>query len=204
MHGYPRVGANCHNSAGLSKAFHEGFGNNFGVFFRRRSRHRKRKGKCRQMTRRLLRGDPPLEVVLRRSARARRFSLRVSRIDGRVTLSMPDHAREAEALAFAQGHAEWIRRALERNGPRVAVGFGLQLPVQGRLLTLTPAAWKWVDPSQRIYARPNQTPDLSRFKPAQEADYLWYFGKWRPYALPAGAKVIYRTKHSLLAKLASH
>ena len=91
------------------------------------------------MTRRLLRGDPPLEVVLRRSARARRFSLRVSRIDGRVTLSMPDHAREAEALAFAQGHAEWIRRALERNGPRVAVGFGLQLPVQGRLLTLTPA-----------------------------------------------------------------
>ena len=72
------------------------------------------------------------------------------------------------------------------------------------MLTLTPAAWKWVDPSQRIYARPNQTPDLSRFKPAQEADYLWYFGKWRPYALPAGAKVIYRTKHSLLAKLASH
>lgn len=71
------------------------------------------------------------------------------------------------------------------------------------MLTLTPAAWKWVDPSQRIYARPNQTPDLSRFKPAQEADYLWYFGKWRPYALPAGAKVIYRTKHSLLAKLAS-
>jgi hypothetical protein len=72
------------------------------------------------------------------------------------------------------------------------------------MLTLTPAAWKWVDPSQRIYARPNQTPDLSRFKPAQEADYLWYFGKWRPYALPAGVKVIYRTKHSLLAKLASH
>ena len=72
------------------------------------------------------------------------------------------------------------------------------------MLTLTPAAWKWVDPSQRIFARPWQTPDLRKFKPAQEADYLWYFGKWRPYALPDGAKVIFRTRHSLLAKLAPH
>lgn len=70
------------------------------------------------------------------------------------------------------------------------------------MLTLTPAAWTWVDPSQRIYARPWQTPDLRKFKPAREADYLWYFGKWQPYALPAGAKVIFRTRHSLLAKLA--
>ncbi len=91
------------------------------------------------MSRRLLRGDPPVEVVLRRSARARRFSLRVSRIDGKVTLSMPAHARESEALAFAQGHADWIRNTLERNGSRVAVAFGTQLPVQGQLLTLTPA-----------------------------------------------------------------
>lgn len=70
------------------------------------------------------------------------------------------------------------------------------------MLTLTPAAWKWVDPSQRIYSRPWQTPDLRRYKPALEADYLWYFGKWRPYALPPGATVIFRTRHSLLAKLA--
>lgn len=76
---------------------------------------------------------------MRRSVRARRFLLRVSRIDGKVTLSMPERAREAEALAFAQGHAEWIRRALERNGPRIVVAFGTQVPVQGRLLTLTPA-----------------------------------------------------------------
>jgi len=91
------------------------------------------------MSRRLLQGDPPVEVVLRRSARARRFSLRVSRIDGKVTLSMPARARESEALAFAQGHADWIRKTLERNGPRIGVGFGTQVPVEGRLLTLTPA-----------------------------------------------------------------
>ena len=46
-------------------------------------------------------GLPAIEITLRRSARARRFSLRVSRLDGRVTLSVPLRAREAEALAFA-------------------------------------------------------------------------------------------------------
>ena len=48
-------------------------------------------------------GEPPIEITLRRSARARRFSLRVSRLDGRVTLSLPLRAREADALAFARG-----------------------------------------------------------------------------------------------------
>jgi len=70
------------------------------------------------------------------------------------------------------------------------------------MLTLTPQAWKWVDPSQRIYARPRQTIDLTRYKPAREAQYLWYFGKYAPYALPAGARIVYQTRHSLLAKLA--
>ena len=42
-------------------------------------------------------GLPAIEITLRRSARARRFSLRVSRLDGRVTLSVPLRAREAEA-----------------------------------------------------------------------------------------------------------
>jgi hypothetical protein len=72
------------------------------------------------------------------------------------------------------------------------------------MLTLTPQAWKWVDPSQRIYARSYQTPDLRRFKPAQEADYLWYFGKFRPWALPAGAQMVYATRHSVLVKLPPH
>ncbi len=69
------------------------------------------------------------------------------------------------------------------------------------MLALTPAAWKWVDPSHRIYARPGRAVDLSEFKPARDADYLWYFGKYRPAKMPEGAQVIFRTKHSLLARL---
>jgi predicted metal-dependent hydrolase len=92
------------------------------------------------MTIRRLRGEPPVEITLRRSARARRFSLRVSRIDGRVTLSLPAQSREADALAFAEGHGDWIRRTLARNGPRIVVAAGADLPFQGRTLVVTPAS----------------------------------------------------------------
>lgn len=90
------------------------------------------------MTIRHVPGQPDLSLILRRSARARRFSLRVSRLDGRVTLSMPARAREAEALAFAATQADWIRRAQSGVADAVTVAFGTVLPVAGRLLTLTP------------------------------------------------------------------
>lgn len=64
------------------------------------------------MTTARLMGTPPMEITLRRSARARRYSLRVSRIDGRVTLTLPLRASTREALAFAQEHEGWIRSAL--------------------------------------------------------------------------------------------
>jgi len=69
------------------------------------------------------------------------------------------------------------------------------------MLTLTPQAWKWVDPSQRIFAAGDRRVDLSTFKPAKEADYLWYFGKFPPRKLPEGARLIYHTKHSQLFQL---
>lgn len=84
------------------------------------------------MTRRILPGTPPVEITLRRSARARRYSLRVSRLDGRVTLSLPARAPEAEALAFAREKADWIRAALQSAPVRAVVGLGSVLPVEGR------------------------------------------------------------------------
>lgn len=64
------------------------------------------------MERVFLPGEPELEVTLRRSARAKRLSLRVSRLDGRVTLTMPKRAGAREAIAFAQEKADWIRTHL--------------------------------------------------------------------------------------------
>lgn len=81
-------------------------------------------------------GSPPVEITLRRSPRARRFSLRVSRLDGRVTLSLPVGARVAEAMAFAREQEGWIRRALAARPQGVQVGIGSLLPVEGRMLEL--------------------------------------------------------------------
>lgn len=84
----------------------------------------------------VLPGSPPVEIALRRSARARRFSLRVSRLDGRVTLSLPQSAREAEALKFLAAQEGWLRAALAKMPAQAVVGIGSQLPVEGRMLDL--------------------------------------------------------------------
>ena len=88
----------------------------------------------------VLPGSPPVDVHLKRSARARRFSLRVSRLDGKVTLSMPLHAREGEAMAFLHGHEAWLRQTLATmpESDRQPVGIGTRLPVEGRELLLAP------------------------------------------------------------------
>lgn len=61
------------------------------------------------MSRHLLNGNPSIEVTLRRSTRARRLSLRVSRLDGRVTLTMPHRLAEREALEFLYAREDWLR-----------------------------------------------------------------------------------------------
>ena len=90
------------------------------------------------MTRHVLPGDPPVEVTLRRSARARRISLRVSGIDGRVTLTLPRGASEREALDFAREKAAWLRRHLDKRVADVAVGIGAELPFRGGLRVVVP------------------------------------------------------------------
>lgn len=92
----------------------------------------------------VLPGSPPVEITLRRSAQARRFSLRVSRLDGRVTLTLPLRAREAEALAFVRDQEGWIRRALSDVPEAASVGIGSVLPLEGRPLTVRPGSGRSV------------------------------------------------------------
>ena len=94
----------------------------------------------------VLPGSPPVEVHLKRSSRARRFSLRVSRLDGKVTLSMPLRAREGEALAFLKGHEGWLRQTLSAMpaSSLQTVGHGAVIPVEGQGLTITPATGRGV------------------------------------------------------------
>lgn len=81
----------------------------------------------------ILPGDPPIKVTLRRSARARRLSLRVSRLDGRVTLTMPKGLGDAEGLSFAREKQGWLRAQLSRAVAPVRPGIGGQVPFGGQM-----------------------------------------------------------------------
>ena len=86
------------------------------------------------MGRDLIIGNPPITVDLRRSARARRLSLRVSRLDGKVTLTMPPRAPEREALAFLKEREDWLRGHLSGVTPGLTVDQAGEVLFQGRWL----------------------------------------------------------------------
>jgi len=77
-------------------------------------------------------GDPPLEVTLRRSARARRYSLRVSQLDGRVTLTLPKRAPLSDGLDFLREKEGWIRGHLADQPDDQPVRLGGSVPFRGR------------------------------------------------------------------------
>lgn len=81
-------------------------------------------------------GDPPIALTMRRSARARRISLRISQLDGRVTLTLPKRLAEGAALDFARSKEDWIRRHLDARGEDVAVMPGIEIPLGGRMVAV--------------------------------------------------------------------
>ena len=72
-----------------------------------------------------------MEVVLKRNARATRFSLRVSRADGVVSLSLPVWAPRQDALAFLSERADWVRSHLAHTPAPSRARIGAALPVLG-------------------------------------------------------------------------
>ncbi|MCB1348054.1 MAG: M48 family metallopeptidase [Maritimibacter sp.] len=79
----------------------------------------------------ILPGDPPIALDIRPSARARRLSLRVSRLDGRVTLTLPKGASRRHALSFVEDKADWIRRHLADRPDAEVPMPGTRLPFRG-------------------------------------------------------------------------
>lgn len=89
-------------------------------------------------------GNPPVALVLRRSARARRISLRVSGVDGRVTLTLPRGVAEREGLDFAKEKADWLRRQLGRRPEDVRVTHGAEIPLAGQSMRIASGSGRGV------------------------------------------------------------
>ncbi len=106
----------------------------------------------------ILPGNPPIALTLRRSARARRISLRVSALDGRVTLTLPRGLPEREALEFARSKRGWLAGHLADRAPEVVMAPGTMLPVEGRLLRLEAGGGRRVTLSEGAVAVPGGDP----------------------------------------------
>lgn len=72
-------------------------------------------------------------VELRRSARAKRFSLKVSHTERTAILTLPHRGRLEDANAFLARHAEWLRNQLERLPEPVPFVDGAMIPFRGEL-----------------------------------------------------------------------
>ena len=84
-------------------------------------------------------GNPPIEIFVRRSPRTRRMTLRVSRLDGKVTLSVPNHISDRRAEDFAAQREAWLRSALSEVPGSVDVDIGARLPFEDREISIEPA-----------------------------------------------------------------
>ncbi|SNT76498.1 M48 family metallopeptidase [Paracoccus seriniphilus] len=73
-----------------------------------------------------------IEVQLRRSARARRMTLRVPRDGGDVVLTLPASMPVSQGRRFAEEKQDWLNRALQRRPAVQKVAVGVAIPIAGR------------------------------------------------------------------------
>ncbi len=78
-------------------------------------------------------GEPPIGVEIRRSKRARRLSLRVSGLDGKVSLTIPSRGSKREAMSFLREKEAWIRGHLAKHPEVSLVGVGQEIPIEGQM-----------------------------------------------------------------------
>ena len=87
---------------------------------------------------------PEISVLVRHSARARRLSLRISSLDGKVTLSGPPRVPENEYLAFVTAKQDWIAQNLSSMPRQMAVVHGGQIAIAGQMYAITTGAHRGV------------------------------------------------------------
>ncbi|WP_299425093.1 SprT family zinc-dependent metalloprotease [uncultured Shimia sp.] len=114
------------------------------------------------MAQHIIPGTPPVTVVLRRSSRARRISLRVSRLDGKVTLTIPSGVSDREAMAFAHEKQDWLRKQVSQQPATVVAAHGAAVPVAGRARLIVPGAGRSVQLGADELAVPGKPEQVGR------------------------------------------
>ncbi|MCB1476369.1 MAG: M48 family metallopeptidase [Rhodobiaceae bacterium] len=76
-------------------------------------------------------GGRSVPVILRRSPRARRISLRLGQKGDAFVLTLPVRGREGDAIHFAERHRGWMETRLDRLPAQVAFAAGESIPLRG-------------------------------------------------------------------------
>lgn len=135
----------------------------------------------------------------------RRDSAEMEQVLGALN-HLPQGARVASAVRTVR--TDWPSNPFEHVAGYAVVrrdaltNMNFALPKVHMLRLKQPFPYRFIDPSQRLLIGAQDPVDLARFVPAQDMDYIWYHGHRPPDTLPPGSKVIFRTEHSLLLRLA--
>ncbi|MDB2610278.1 M48 family metallopeptidase [Amylibacter sp.] len=92
----------------------------------------------------LLIGDPPIEVYLRNNSSAKRYSLRISNKDNKVSLTLPRWSNLKEAKEFAQSQEEWMRKHLSQKLKPIQINFGKYTLLDGKKILIRQGSGKAV------------------------------------------------------------
>jgi predicted metal-dependent hydrolase len=136
--------------------------------------------------------SPDIVVNVRRSARAKQMTLRVSALDGRVSITAPNRLPMRDIEAFILEKEAWLRDKVSAMPEQVSVTFDTAIPINGVLHDIVPSAVKRIVISENQLHIPSHTKapgaqalgfikTLARDLIVEEADF--YAGKLGlPYA----------------------
>ena len=103
----------------------------------------------------------PAQIAWRRSARARRVSLRIDPRDGSVVVTLPPRAARTAGMALLMDHADWVSQRLAALPGAVAFAPGALVPLHGAphrirhaptLRGLAARGAAWIEPGEIVVA----------------------------------------------------
>jgi len=83
------------------------------------------------MTKFFLQDDPDIEIFLRKNNKSRRITLRISALDGKITLTGPSNLDFEEFRKFAESKKSWLKSKRKSFGAPILVSEGIKIPIGG-------------------------------------------------------------------------
>ena len=78
-----------------------------------------------------LEDEPDLEIFLRQNNNSRRITLRISALDGKITITGPAYLDFAEFKKFAESKKSWLKSKRESFQPPIFISEGIEIPIEG-------------------------------------------------------------------------